>query len=49
MDSPFITGNRFALFIDMLIRRRATGECAPFSEIAIYTVRDSKIVEERYF
>ncbi|SIN65171.1 SnoaL-like domain-containing protein [Parasphingorhabdus marina DSM 22363] len=49
IDGPFITGNRFALFIDMLIKRRATGECQPFSEIAIYTVRDGKIIEERYF
>lgn len=49
IDGPFITGNRFALFIDMLIKRRATGEREPFSEIAIYTVRDGKIIEERYF
>ncbi|VAW03693.1 hypothetical protein MNBD_ALPHA04-2180 [hydrothermal vent metagenome] len=49
IDGPFITGNRFALFIDMLIKRRATGRCEPFSEIAIYTVRDGKIIEERYF
>lgn len=49
IDGPFITGNRFALFIDMLIERRATGAREPFSEIAIYTVRDGKIIEERYF
>ncbi|GAB5482486.1 MAG: hypothetical protein Pars92KO_22430 [Parasphingorhabdus sp.] len=49
IDGPFVTGNRFALFIDMLIKRRATGRRQPFSEIAIYTVRDGKIVEERYF
>ena len=49
IDGPFITGNCFALFIDMLIKRRATGLCEPFSEIAVYTVRDDKIVEERYF
>ena len=49
IDGPFITGNRFALFIDMLIKRRATGQREPFSEIAIYTVRDGKIIEERYF
>lgn len=49
IDGPFITGDHFALFIDMLIKRRATGERQPFSEIAIYTVRDQKIIEERYF
>ncbi|VWX61119.1 nuclear transport factor 2 family protein [Sphingorhabdus sp. 109] len=49
IDGPFITGDHFALFIDMLIKRRATGERQPFSEIATYSVRDQKIVEERFF
>ncbi len=49
VDGPFITGNHFALFIDMLVIRRATGQREPFSEIAIYTVRHGKIIEERYF
>ncbi|MFT5329959.1 MAG: hypothetical protein ACI9TB_001116 [Parasphingorhabdus sp.] len=49
IDGPFITGDQFALFIDMEITRRATGRCEPFSEIATYTVRDGQIVEERFF
>ncbi len=49
IDGPFITGNKFALFIDMMVTKRATGESAPFSEIAIYTVCEDKIVEERHF
>ena len=49
IDGPFITGNRFALFIDMQIVDRATGMRQPFSEIAIFTVRDGKIAEERFF
>ena len=49
IDGPFITGNRFALFIDMQIVDRATGIRRPFSEIAIFTVRDGKIAEERFF
>ena len=49
IDGPFITGDQFALFIDMEITRRATGARAPFSEIATYTVRGGAIVEERFF
>lgn len=49
IDGPFITGDQFALFIDMEITRRATGTREPFSEIATYTVRDGLIVEERFF
>jgi hypothetical protein len=49
VDGPFITGDQFALFIDMEITRRATGARENFSEIATYTVRDGQIVEERFF
>lgn len=49
VDGPFITGNDFALFIDFEIIRRATGKREPFSEIAVYTVRDGKISKERHF
>ena len=49
IDGPFITGDQFALFIDMEITRRATGTREPFSEIATYTVRDGLIAEERFF
>ncbi|CAN0554915.1 unnamed protein product, partial [Ectocarpus sp. 8 AP-2014] len=49
IDGPFITGDQFALFIDMEITRHATGIRRPFSEIATYTVRDGHIVEERFF
>ena len=49
IDGPFITGESFALFIDMELIDHATGARAPFSEIAIYTVRNGKISEERHF
>ena len=49
IDGPFVTGNQFALFLDMVIVGRASGEERPFTEIAIFTVRDAKITEERYF
>lgn len=49
VDGPFITGNQFALFIDMQITRRVTGKREPFSQIATYHVRDGQIAEQRCF
>ena len=49
IDGPFITGDQFALFMDMVIVSRASGEGQPFDEIALYTVRNGQITEERYF
>ena len=47
LDGPFVTGDHFAVFADMLIAHR--GHRTPHSEIAVFVVRDGKIVEERYF
>ena len=49
IDGPFVTGNQFALFMDMMITNRASGNSQPFTEIAIFTVRDGRITEERFF
>ena len=49
IDGPFVTGDQFALFLDMLITDPATGKTQPFAEIAIFTVRDGRIIEERFF
>ena len=49
VDGPFVTRNQFALFLDMMITNRASGNSQPFTEIAVFTVRDAKITEERYF
>ncbi len=47
LDGPFITGDRFAVFADMVIAH--AGRRIAHSEIAVFTVRDGKIVEERHF
>ena len=49
IDGPFVTGDQIALFVDMLITDPASGTEQPFTEIAIFTVRDGQIVEERFF
>jgi len=47
IDGPFVTGDHFALFADMLIAH--AGQRTPHSEIAVFVVRDGRIVEERFF
>lgn len=47
LDGPFVTGDHFAVFVDMLVAHR--GRRKPHSEIAVFVVRDGKIIEERYF
>ncbi len=49
IDGPFVTGDQFALFLDMLITDPASGQTQPFTEIAIFTVRDGRIIDERFF
>lgn len=49
IDGPFVTGDQFALFLDMLITDPASGRAEPFTEIAIFTVRGGRIIEERFF
>jgi ketosteroid isomerase-like protein len=47
LDGPFVTGNRFAIFADMLITH--AGKRTPHSQIAVFIVRDHRIIEERHF
>ncbi len=49
IDGPFITGDQFALFLDMFIIDPASGDARPFTEIAVFTVRNGQIIEERFF
>ncbi|WP_310532753.1 SnoaL-like domain-containing protein [Novosphingobium sp.] len=49
IDGPFVTGNQFALFLDLVTFDASSGLRQPFTEIALYTVRDGQIAEERHF
>jgi len=49
IDGPFITGNQFALFIDMQIVDLVSGKRRDFAEIATFIILDNKIIEERFF
>jgi hypothetical protein len=47
LDGPFVTGDRFALFVDMIVAH--AGRREPHSQIAVFEVRDGRIIEERLF
>lgn len=49
IDGPFVTGDQFALFLDLVLVDPASGGRQPITEIALYTVRDGQIAEERHF
>jgi hypothetical protein len=49
IDGPFITGDQFALFLDLVTVDPASGARQPLTEIALYTVRGHHIAEERHF
>ena len=49
IDGPFVTGDQFALFFDLVIVDPVSGGRQPFTEIALYTVSGGQIVEERHF
>lgn len=48
-EGPFMNGSQFAVRFEMDITTKATGERMKSAEIALYTVKDGKIVEERFF
>jgi SnoaL-like domain len=49
IDGPFVTGDQFVLFLDLVIVDPASSTRQPLTEIALYTVRDGRIAEERHF
>ncbi|WP_057883373.1 SnoaL-like domain-containing protein [Tsuneonella troitsensis] len=49
IDGPFVTGDQFALFLDLVTLDPLTGERRSLTEIALNTVRDNLIAEERHF
>jgi hypothetical protein len=46
---PFINGNDFSVNFKFETINKKNGERMMMEEIAVYTVRDDKIVEERFF
>ena len=48
-EGPFMNGEQFAVRFQMDITTKATGERMKSAEIALYTVKHGKIIEERFF
>ena len=48
-EGPFVHGDQFAIYLTMDITPKETGERMTMKEVCLYTVKDGKIVEERFF
>lgn len=46
---PFVNGDQFILRFAMDITEKASGNRMQMEEEAVYTVKDGKVVEERFF
>lgn len=46
---PYVNGDQFAVRFEMDVTVKESGQRFQMDEVAIYTVRDDKIVEERFF
>lgn len=48
-EGPYVNGDQFVLRFTMDITPKSTGQRMQMDEMAVYTVRDGKVVEERFF
>lgn len=49
VEGPFLNGDQFAVGFKMDVTPKATGERITLNEVGLYTVKDGKIVEERFY
>jgi len=49
VEGPYINGDQFLVRFTLDMTRKAAGQRLTMDEMALYTVRDGKIVEERFF
>jgi ketosteroid isomerase-like protein len=48
-EGPYVNGDQFSLIFAVDVTERATGKRTPMQEVGLYTVKDGKITEERFF
>jgi ketosteroid isomerase-like protein len=48
-EGPYVNGDQFGVIFNMDVTTRETGQRMQMQEVGLYTVRDGKIVEERFF
>jgi ketosteroid isomerase-like protein len=46
---PYVNGDQFALRFAIDVTQKQSGQRVAMDEVALYTVRDGKVVEERFF
>ncbi|MGL5447937.1 MAG: SnoaL-like domain-containing protein [Rhabdaerophilum sp.] len=48
-EGPHVNGNQFVVHFQMDITAKETGQRMQMAEVGLYTVKDGKIVEEKFF
>ena len=48
-EGPYVNDDQFTLVFDVDVTRKSTGERIHMKEVALYTVKGDKVVEERFF
>ena len=49
VDGPFIGEDKFAVYYNLDVTSKPTGKRTPMEEMALYSVKDGKIVREQFF
>jgi hypothetical protein len=46
---PFVNGDQFAMLFDLDVTQKESGHRMQMREVGLYTMRDGKVVEEKFF
>ena len=49
VDGPFVGEDKFAVYYNLDVTFKPTGKRTPMEEMALYEVKDGKIVREQFF
>jgi ketosteroid isomerase-like protein len=49
VEGPFVGDDKFAVYYNLDVTSKPTGRRVPMEEMALYTVKDGKIVHEHFF
>jgi ketosteroid isomerase-like protein len=49
VEGPYVNGDQFVVRFKMDITQKASGQRMTMDEMAVYTLKDGKIAEERFF
>jgi ketosteroid isomerase-like protein len=49
VDGPFVGDDKFAVYYNLDVTFKPTGKRTPMEEMALYEVKDGKIVREQFF